>query len=237
MERVNWERWAPASGIAAAILFLVAFGIAAADAPRLGDTAIEVASFYEEESGRVRLGAALFGFSILFFLWFLGSLTAAMRAVGEPRMGTIAAAAGVALATGFLVIIGVYAGLALTVAELADPGAIEVAADVIWALGVLLAFPMATLAAAAAVASLRSGLLPAWFGWVSAFAALLFAAGGTTWAEEGVWAPDGVYAYVVLFAFVAWLLAVSALLLWARRDVRAASEPERGPTSESAPSP
>ena len=215
MDRVNWDRWAPASGIVSALLFIAGFAITGIDAPGLEETAIDVASFFDDNRSRVLIGAVLFGLSTVLLLWFLGSLAAVMRDRGEARLAGTALVSGALVAAVFLVIIAIYAGLAVTTREAADAGAVEILLDVSWAAGVLLAFPLATLVAATAIAAFRGRFVPGWFAWASAAAALVILVGGTTWAEDGVWAPDGLYSYVVLAAFLAWLLATSALLvLW-----------------------
>ncbi|MDQ4082347.1 MAG: hypothetical protein M3123_05600 [Actinomycetota bacterium] len=218
MDRVNWDRWAPASGIVSALLFIAGFAITGIDAPGLGETAIDVASFFEDNRRRVLIAAVLFGLSTVSLLWFLGSLSAVMRDRDEARLAGTALASGALVAAIFLLIIAIYAGLAVTTRDAADAGAVEILLDVTWAAGVLLAFPLATLVAAAAIAAFRGRFLPGWFAWASLAAALVILAGGTTWAEDGVWAPDGLYSYVVLVGFLVWLLATSVLLVWWRVD-------------------
>jgi hypothetical protein len=225
MDRETWDRWAPGFGIVFAVLFLVGF-LLVGDSPEIGAPADEIGSFYADDRGKLLTVTVLFGLSVIAFLWFLASLATMLRQAGEPRLAATSFGAGVLTTSLFGGVILMNAGLAFKIAEDGDAGVVTALYDLSWALSVLISYPAAALVGAAGIASLRSRLLPEWFGWASVVAALAVLVSGTTWARSGFWAPDGAYnAYITPIVLVAWIVAVSVLLL--TRPVVAAEPPRQ----------
>jgi hypothetical protein len=146
-----------------------------------------------------RAGGSMAAF---FLIWFAGSVRSALlkREGGDGQLATVSfgggLAASVALGISF---IGIFAaGL-----RAGAPGGITpigaVAMYDFWGqlTGQLFAIFMALFIGATAVVSLRSGLFPAWFGWVSVVVAV------------GLLSP---FAYVVLALAMIWVLVVSIWL-------------------------
>jgi hypothetical protein len=78
MER--WERYAPLSGVAAVLLWIVGtFLLEKDDRPEGKDTA-EFVAWVNQNDTAIIVGAIVFGFGVLFFLWMLGSLRASLFA-------------------------------------------------------------------------------------------------------------------------------------------------------------
>ena len=216
-------RWVPLSGILFAALVVIAVLIKSA--PGADATDAEVVSYYADD-GHLREEAVAFlliALAGLFFLWFLGSLRGALaRAEGEPaRLTTATIAAGVAFIT--LAVAG-HATRAATAGAVdaygetfqVDPNT----ARVVLALGSTLFvgafFAGAGMALAASVLALQTGVLPRWL----AVLGLLGALGGLL----------GFLFWPALLLF-AWIVAVSAYLLWAARAV------EREPAGEARTTP
>jgi hypothetical protein len=213
MLRWDWDRAAPGFGIIFVILFVVAFALAG-ETPSLDDSSSEIASFYADDRGKLLTVIVIFSLAIVAFLFFLGSLGTRLRWAGEPRLAVTAFGAGIVVTTIFGSLVFLTAGLVYKIAESGDDGVITAISDLTWVGSVLISFPAATLVWSTAITSLRSRLLPEWFGWISAAAALAILASGTTWARDGFWAPDGAYnAYITPLLFMAWVLVLSVLLL------------------------
>jgi hypothetical protein len=225
MNKAEWDRIAPGSGVVFAVLFVVAF-LLAGDSPALDSSSEEIASYYDDDRGRLLTAIVLFGLSMIAFLWFLGSTVHTLRVeADESRLAATTLGAGVVTSSLFGVILLMNAGLAFQIAEDGDAGVVAALYDISWVTSTLLSFPVAALIFAAGIGFMRSRLLPVWFGWASAGAALALVAGGTTWARNGFWAPDGAYnAYITPIIFVVWVVVLSVLVL--RRSV-AAPEPVR----------
>jgi hypothetical protein len=214
MDRAMWDRIAPGFGVVFAVFFIVGF-LLIGDAPALDESADEIAAYYDDERGKLLTVIVLFGLSIVAFLWFLGSVVHTLRVeAGESRLAPTALGAGVVTASLFGGIVLMNAGLTFQIAEDGDAGVVAALYDLAWVASTVISFPLAALVFATGIGFWRSRVLPAWFGWASAVAALAILASGTTWARDGFWAPDGVYnAYISPIIFVVWTVVVSVLLL------------------------
>ena len=74
----SWDRYAPLSGVVAVLLWVVGtFLLEKDDRPEGKDTTAFVA-WVEKNDTAIIAGAIIFGFGVLFFLWMLGSLRAAL---------------------------------------------------------------------------------------------------------------------------------------------------------------
>lgn len=214
MNRAEWDRIAPGFGVVFAVLFVLGF-LLAGDSPALDSSSEEIASYYDDDRGKLLTAIVLFGLSLIAFLWFLGSIVHTLRVeADESRLAPTALGAGVVTTSLFGGILLLNAGLAFQIAEDGDAGVVAAVYDLSWVTSSLLSFPAAALVLAAGVGLMRGRLLPVWFGWASTVAALALVAGGTTWARDGFWAPDGAYnAYITPIIFVAWVVVLSVLLL------------------------
>jgi hypothetical protein len=216
------DRWAPLSGVVGVILALLAF-LFSGETTEISDSASEVASAYQDDRSQILFSIVLFGFAVVFLLWFVGVLANALREAGQGGFAATALGAAVAFVAVLTASIGVEAGLAYNVADEADAGVVKALSDLTWAVFVLVSFPVATFVGAASLGFLRSRLLPDWFGWAGLVATVLFLLGGTTWAGDGFWAPDGGYGFLTVLLFLLWVLVASVLLF--RRPVREPATP------------
>jgi hypothetical protein len=196
-----WQRWSPLSGIAFAVLFLIALGVS--EGP--GDTPAEVSSYYADSGNRAKEFLVFFLIvgAALAFLWFLGALRAVLvRAESGPaRWTALGFGAGVASATLQL------ASVALSVAPAAaasrdefefDPNMWNAVANAGYLLLVCSVMAASLLVLATSIVGLRSLVLPRWTALTGFVAAplLLFA-----------------IFFFPLFVWLAWVLAVSVILL------------------------
>lgn len=211
MTAAEWERLARGMGVVFAVLALAAFLIFG-DAPGIDDDAETVAEFYRDNAGRVLTAVTIFGVAFVPLFWFVGAIANALRVSGESRLAATTIGLVAAAVAAQLVFAASAAPLAVAVADNAN-------ADVSYALNALGlcidnlgAFPLAGAIAAASVGLARARVLPAWFLWFGAVAAVLVALHGTNWASDGFWSPGGEYVFVVVISALVWTAVTSVLL-------------------------
>jgi hypothetical protein len=194
----SWARYAPLSGVLAVALLVVATIVTGFDSVDSNDSTKKVIDFWTDNDGQQIAGAFIGALAAVPLLWFLGSLRSALRrAEGDTgRLSAIAYAGGIVLVA-FAV---VDSSLQFAVAESVG----DVPPGVTQTLSVLyndffLGFPvgLGTLLLASSLAILRTGVLPAWLGWV----ALVLGIVSLT--------PIGFFAF---FVVLAWIAVVSVLL-------------------------
>ena len=110
-------RYAPFSGIAFAILVLAAFAVMS-DMPDFLDPGDEIATWFADDSDTVLLGGTLTSLGAVALLWFVGSITSALRAADAgPRLASIAHSGGVAAGALYLASSSVLMAAALRADE------------------------------------------------------------------------------------------------------------------------
>jgi hypothetical protein len=197
---VTRRRLDPLAGVVAVILWIFGtFLLEKDDRPDGKDTAAFV-DWVEANDMSILAGAVVFGFGVLFFLWMLGSLRAALvEAEGGPgRLASIAFASGVAVSIALMFTYLPHAQAAFDHANTSATGveALVRVGDSFFGGAALFSIP---LLAAAGLAILRFGALPRWLAWFSFVLALVMAI-----------PPIGFFGLVV--GLPVWTLAVSVLL-------------------------
>jgi hypothetical protein len=197
-------RFAPLSGLAAVVLWIVSVAVAeGGDSPGDKAPATEIAAYFDRESGRI------IGFTILFclgsaaFIWFIGSLTARLRAtLGDGRLPSIVLGAGIATATMWACVIAPLAAGAFAF-ENRERTLSPEAAEALMVVGdgffVVAEYLAVAFMGAAAVAILRGRAFPAWFGWVTGVIAVALIVPWIGWAA-------------LIFAVPLWTIVVSVWL-------------------------
>jgi Domain of unknown function (DUF4386) len=228
MDKARWDKLAAAGGILGVALIVVA-GILYGSVPGVDEEAQSVADYFADKRGQLLTATFLQAVGALAILWFIAALVTAMREAGEARLA--AAAFG-----GFLLAFAMGAVAAITRSalaySLADEGSdlvlplyhVSVVFDVfvnVFAAGLFLAVGGATL---------RTGLFPRWWGWLSGLAGLLLIIGATAWARDGFWSPTGGISYITFIAFLVWILVTSILLTMRMRE-GVASSPSVAPAA------
>lgn len=206
------ERWAPASGIVFVALMVVAL-ILTGEPARYDDSGSSIASWLAGNRRELLLASILQGGALLMFLWYLGSLGTRLREAGEARLGAVAFGSGIVVAGMALITITVVGGLAYGIEQNTDEAMIKTLYDFQLAAGPLFAWPLAALAGATALASLRTGIFPQWYGLVSAVGTVWFVVAGLSWAREGFFEVDGAAVWVGMIVFLVWTLVTSVMLL------------------------
>ena len=220
MDTAQRERFGAATGAIAAILILasVVFGID--EPPGFDDSAEQVADFVADNHGALQATTALTVLAGALFVWFLGSLTLALREAERPgpaRLATVALAGGV-LAITFG---GIGTGLqwAASLHELDAPAVQALWDSGVIAFGFSAGIGFAVLVAASSVVALTSGGLPralGWYGLVLALFTIVVATVGT-FSETGAFSlSDGFLGFLAFFGFLVWLFVTSVVLVRAQ---------------------
>ncbi len=211
----NLERFAPLTGVAAVVLWVVGtYLLEKDDRPEGKDTAAFVA-WVEQNDTAIISGAVIFAFGVILFLWMLGSLRAALFAAegGTGRLSTLAFGSGVATAISMMFTVLPHGQAALDADDTSDTSieAMVHMGDMFFGGVEFFAIPMLV---ATGLVALRTGVLPRWLAWFSLVLALILVIVPIGWL--------GVIAGLPL-----WTLIVS-LVLYVRRP--GANQTAPGPT-------
>jgi hypothetical protein len=211
MGKWSADRWAATSGIAFVVLFIVSF-FTATKPPDSTDPNSQWVTYFLDHHRATLISAVLIGAAVMFFIWFAGSVGAALRNAGEPRLAAVAFGGGVVTTAIGIVIGSVQGALAYRIA-IDSPANVKAFVDLSYSLGVLISFPVAVLIGATAIASRRTGLFPQWWTALSGVAAVVMISGGAALAHSGFYRPDGPWAFVTLIVFLVWTLVTSGWLV------------------------
>ena len=200
MNNSRLERLTPLTGAITVVLMII--GVLAFNYYEFLPSAESIANFLNGNASRVSTGGYIGSLAAFFLIWFAGSVRSALqeREAGDGQLSMVAfgggLAASIALGISF---IGIFAsGLRASAPDGISPiGALAMYDFWTQLTGQLFSIFMAVFIGATAIVSLRTGLFPRWFGWVSALVAI------------GLLTP---YAYAVLAFALVWLLVVSIWL-------------------------
>jgi hypothetical protein len=211
------ERYAPLSGVAAVLLWIVgAFLLEKDDRPD-EDVGSNFRDWVQANDTALITGAIVFGFGVLFFLWFLGTLRSTLFAAegGTGRVSTIAFGSGVACSVSMMFAVLPHAQAAFDIDNTSDTSAAALVhmGDAFFGGIELFAIPMLL---AAALVVLRHGPLPRWHGWFSLVVALIL-----------VIIPIGFVG--VFIGLPLWVLATSVLLYRQSTGEPIATPPQDSP--------
>jgi len=193
-------RWGAATGFLFVILTAVGFaGFIGPDVPKLDDPATDWQTYFTDHQDRIQAGIFIASLGLLFLLWFLGSLRAALAAAegGNGRLTAVAYGGGIGTFAVLLVALTGAAAAALRPGEL-DPNLTRALND----FGVLAGGPGAAAGAAlfgaTAIVGYRHKPFPAPVAGFCALAAITAPLGyGMVFTDSGVFAGDGVLALFV----------------------------------------
>lgn len=215
----RWERLAPLTGIVAVGLF-VSEAIVTGNTPAVDASAQETVTYFHDNSSVQETAACLFGLSAVAYVWFGASLRAALRAAanGAERLGSLAQAGTLLIATG----LSIYASIGLAAAHTVDdvPAATTKTLSVLNGenLYVLLAVGTTLTVLATALSILRHGGLPRWLGWVS----LVLGVVAVVALVVGAFVPG--LGFVAFLLLVLWIPTV-AILIYRGQPVAAPERP------------
>lgn len=200
MNWARWERFAPLSGIVAVALWITGTIIEESTNYSDKDTPNEILTVLQQDTNTIIAGGIIFAFGVVFFIWFLGSLRAALYSAegGTGRLTSIA------YGSGMLAALCLIFQVAPTVQGAFDED--DLTADTAQALQSVgesffggTEFTLLAMFLAVGLVILRTRVLGVWLGWVSLAIALLLAIIPIGWAG-------------VVFAFPLWTIVTSVVL-------------------------
>ncbi len=210
----KWHRWGFLGGVVFVILNIVGI-IAGGSPPGLDAKAEELTKYMNDHHGGVRLGAVLFGFSLLFIVWWLGSFWRVISSLepNGPRLSVI-------VVTSTMLILA-FAGLAnvllSTVAiRNATLGGVS---EFVWAasnvaIALMLAASAVWLLAVGALV-MRTKFLPVWMGWLAGVVAIASSIG--TLAAGSAKNSLLVFMFIGFLGWMLWILIASVLLYMGKK--------------------
>jgi hypothetical protein len=208
------SRYGAATGILFVLFAIVGFIVTpkppAADAP-----VSEVFEYISDKQNTLHAVQLIFAVAGFFFIWFLGTLRSLLSAAegGEARLANTAFGGGLIAVAALVVGFGLAATAALhPVAN--GPELTHALSDASLLVPAVGAPAAAVFFAANGLSILRSGILPAWMGWLGLVTALFNLLGiSAVYTDSGVFAADGLLGFFAGFAlFLIWTLLASILL-------------------------
>ena len=172
MQTQGLARFAPLTGVAAIVLWIVGVIVAESDSPDDDAPGTEIAAYFADHDTEIFVGAGLFCLGSAMFIWFLSSLAAYFRAAGDDgRLATVMVSGGVATAATLALIAAPDVAGALAV-ENSDRELSPAAAETLSVMGdgffVVAELLAVALLGAAALMILRTKAFPTWVGYVTA---------------------------------------------------------------------
>lgn len=170
------HRFTPLTGLAFAVLALIAFATASG-APNAGDSGVKVIAFYKAHSSTAQTSDLLWTVAFVFLVFFAASIcTMARRAPGSDGLRWVVAAGAAVLAAGAAVYFGFDFTLASGAGDLSPA-----AAQALNLLALKLYLPVGAggviFGVGAGLTIARGSLLPSWVGWVGVAVGVLAVAG------------------------------------------------------------
>ena len=231
MRPITRERLGAASGIISAILFSIGFvislGLDPNPVPDLSGPAGAVQQYVVQNEGSLRVEFLLNTLAMLFFLWFLGSVRAGLRAEegGAGRVSGIASGAGL-VGAAFIILAQVFGATGTLhvgeTAPIADPEITRTLVDLSFMSIAIGGAAFAVFFWAVAIADFYDGGLPNPLGVLAALASVISLLGVVTlFTDSGVFAADGAFGFWLRYAgFVVWVAVASVLLVTTVRAPR-----------------
>jgi hypothetical protein len=210
-------RWAPASGLLAAVAFALT-GLISPPPPLAGAPAVDIASYYTAHQLGLEIESVADGFGAMLLVIFAAAFHSRIQSI---RSLTAFGAAAIVAAC---VLVQVAAFQALAFRPHADPVRAALLNDLQSFTFQVATFPTLLFLGAAAAAILGSSFLPRWVGLAAAGAACLQALAWVSFfAPSGLLAAGGLPDVVSFAGLLAWLVACSVLMLVRGRQVESLS--------------
>ena len=210
----RYARYGAATGIAFVVLLVVAF-IVMTEPPDMDAPADEWALYFGDHQDSINTGVVLSTLALLFFVWFAGTLTSALRVASRsPRLPTIAFGGALLGTAAFFIGLTALAVAAHRPAEV-SPEVTRALNDVFIFSGIPAIAGLVAFFGALALMILRTDLLPTWVGWLSGVAAVLqLLTFGTLYTDTGAFAGDGILGvFLPLIAGLGTILVLSIVLI------------------------
>jgi hypothetical protein len=194
----RWDRYAPLTGIAAVVFWIV--GVIVEGQRPDTDEPQELVAWFQDDPGRIMAGGFIFVLGCLLFIWFIGSLASAFRAVeGLPgRLSSLVFGGGIMVGLALVINGGATVQAAFEEDNLTPSTAqsLSFAGDMFFGVAEVVGI---VLMIATALAILRTRTFPTWLAWLSLLLALVLVIIPIGWAG-------------VVWGYPLWTLITSFLL-------------------------
>lgn len=220
MDDRQWEQIGASTGVVVFALAVATIFIAPVP-PTSGAEAQEILQYYADNRTDVLTQIFLQAVSIVFLLWFGGSVRSFLRRAeaGTGRLSAVAFGGAVALAVVLLALTALTGTLTSWASSQADPLTAALLFEMRNMTSTLIGAPGAVLVAATSFLGLREQAVPAWLTWYGFLlaAGLVLAIGGV-YDLSGPLAA-GPYVLALFFGFALWLLAISIVIIQRLRQM------------------
>ena len=167
-------RFETLAGALAVLAWLIAVIVIEGSGDRGDETPAELLAYFEGNESSIYFGGMLFFVGSALMIWFGGVVRTAIAATGLDSLASIAQGSAVVLAVTSMGLIAPQIGAAFGASDAGELA--PEAAQALWLAGdgfiVAAGAAAASLTACVGLATLRSRMLPAWFGWFSFVLAL-----------------------------------------------------------------
>jgi hypothetical protein len=179
----RWERYAPLSGVAAVVFWVIGVIVTESTNYSDKDTPQEILTVFQKDSNTIIAGGLVFALGVLFFIWFLGSLRARLLLAegGLGRLSSLVYGSGMlgALCLFFQVAPAVQGAFDEDDLSADTAQSLQTMGEAFFGGTEILLIPMFV---AVGLLTLRTHALPVWLGWASLVIALVLAIVPIGWA-------------------------------------------------------
>ena len=213
----GYARYGAMTGILFVLLVIVGFAVTP-QPPDADATPAEVLNYVVDHHNALHAVQLIFAGAGFLFIWFIGALRDSLSRVevGEGRP----ALANIAWGGGLIAVATLMVGFALSATATLHPvGSDPDLTRALWDASLLVpavgAPAVAVFFVGNSLSILRSGVLPAWLGWLGLVTALFNALGiSAVFTDHGAFAADGVLGFFAGFLlFLLWTLLASIMLV------------------------
>jgi hypothetical protein len=212
----NWDRWAAGTGIAY-VAFAIAGFFFVPDLPQPSTSNEGLLAYFAVKTEELAFQVFFFGLAGISFLWFIGTLAAAIRRAedGPTGLAAIAATAGAAATGVFFGGMVCWSALATSADSILDQGVARGLYDLGRYAYTISGLPAAGFVLAVSLATLRTRFLPTAVGWSGLVLALVLVVdvGGATIGDADDFGPTGTYGVATFLLFLAWNAVTSLVLM------------------------
>ena len=223
----DWERWAAGSGVVYVVLAIIGFFFVP-DPPQPSTPNEALLAYFAGKTDELSFQVFFFGLAAISFLWFVGTVAAALRRAEEGTSGL----AGIALAAGataigiFIAGMVCWSAMAASADTILDQGVARGLYDLGRFAYTLSGVPAAAFVLAVSLGALRTRFLPPAVGWAGLLLALVLMldVAAATIGDNDEFGATGSYGAITFLLFLAWVFVTSLLLVQRASPRRRAAE-------------
>ena len=212
----DWERWAAGTGVAYVVFAIIGFFFVP-DLPQPSTPNEQLLVYFEGKTDELWYQIFFFGLAAISFLWFVGTLAAALRRADEETSGLAATAVAAGATAMGIFIAGTvcWSAMAASADTILDQGVARGLYDLGRYAYTLSGIPAAAFVLAVSVGALRTRFLPSAVGWAGMLLALVLIldVAAATIGDNDEFGATGSYGAITFLLFLAWVFVTSLLLV------------------------